>query len=673
MKSPEQQPPMRRNKKGVHLNCSGIGRVAARVLMAGAFCAMALAAPAEGRTANSANRVAPDEVVLASGFGWNATNATAALQAALDSGACVIVIDNVGDWTVEPVFLRSNQEVVIEDGVTVRARKGAFRGRNDCLFSAIGVTNVTLRGEGHAVLRMERDDYTDRANYCFSEWRHALVIVDGVGIRVSGIECSHSGGDGIYVGGASENIDIRRVFCHDNYRQGISVTGASNLLIADSRFSATKGTPPQCGLDFEPNDPRDRLSNCRVENCTFDGNAAHGITLNLCCLNAQSEPVSVLLRKCRSTGNVTHGCSLWVGNNVGGSPVRGTIWIDECAFTANAGRALAIQCVSRDTASIIVENTVMDDTASTLKLSGVLIDNNRLAADAANVEFRDCRLVSSGAAPAVEFSGAAGTGIESVSGTLVVEKDGVSVPFDFGALAERNRPNPELHGMFGGIVPDFTALRPVDGAAKVRTPTPWCRDRFTFLQYLPEGGEYTLEFRAKSIGGRKIDCRVQMFDRMDTDLGSFQITAAVQRVVIATPGRNLRRFEIDTHGNAVSIASPLSGQGLLADRRLNLFCENRRLYFPVPSTAENVFVEITPEEPAKATLLDVSGNPVAAMPLQTAAMTLSARHRPAADTQSSPEIWTLDIHATEDVELRLGSATTPIFAVEPTAGLVTAH
>ena len=637
--------------------------------MAGVFGVVAWAASAMGE----ARSVPSNGCVLASSFGWNPTNSTAALQAALDSGARVVVIDNVGDWTVEPVFLRSNQEVVIEDGVTVRARKGAFRGKNDCLFSAIGVTNVALHGEGLAVLRMERDDYTDRSNYRFSEWRHALVIVDSAGIRVSGIECSHSGGDGIYVGGASEDIDIRRVFCHDNYRQGISVTGARNLLIADSRFSATKGTPPQCGLDFEPNTPRDRLSNCRVENCTFDGNASHGITLNLCCLNAQSEPVSVLLRKCRSTGNETHGCSLWVGNSVKGSPARGTIRIDECSFTANAGRALAIQCVSRDTASIFVENTAMDDTASTLKLSGILIDNNRLAADAANVEFRDCRLVSSGAAPAVEFSGAAGTGIESVSGTLAVEKDGVCVPFDFGTLAERNRPNPALRGAFGGIVTDFSALRPVDGAAEVRTPTPWCRDRFTFLQYLPEGGEYTLEFRAMSIGGRKIDCRVQMFDRMDTDLGAFQITSAVQRVAITTPGRNLRRFEIDTRGNAVSVASPLPGQGLLADRRLNLFCEDRQLYFPVPRDAENALVEITPEEPAEATLLDASGNPVAAMPPQTAAMALSARHHPAAGAQSSPEIWTLDIHATEDVELRLGSATTPIFAVEPSAGLVVAH
>ncbi len=651
----------------------GIGLAAARGMMAGAFCAMTLAAGAEGRTADAANRIVPSGGVLASSFGWNPTNATAALQAALDSGARVVVIDNVGDWTVEPVFLRSNQEVVIEDGVTVRTRKGAFQDRNDCLFSAIGVTNVALRGEGRAVLRMERDDYTDRAKYCFSEWRHTLVIVDSVGIRVSGIECSHSGGDGIYVGGASEDIDIRRVFCHDNYRQGISVTGARNLLIADSRFSATKGTPPQCGLDFEPNKPRDRLSNCRVENCTFDGNASHGITLNLCCLNAQSEPVSVLLRKCRSTGNASHGCSLWVGNNASGSPARGTIRIDGCEFTANAGRALAIQCVSKNTASIIVENTILDDASSTLKLSGVLIDNNRLAADAANVEFRDCRLVSSGAAPAVEFSGAAGTGIESVSGTLAVEKDGVCVPFDFGALTARNRPNPAQRGVFGGIVSDFSALRPVDDAAEVRTPTPWCRDRFTFLQYLPEGGEYMLEFRAMSIGGRKIDCRVQMFDRVDTDLGSFQITSAVQHVAIATPGRNLRRFEIDTRGNIVSIASPLPGQGLLADRRLNLFRENCRLYFPVPHAAENVFVEITPEEPAGATLIDASGNSVAAMPLQTAAMALSARRRPAAGAQSSPEIWTLDINATEDVELRLGSATTPIFAVEPSAGLVTAH
>lgn len=70
--------------------------------------------------------------VKASSFGWNATNATKSLQAAFDSGAAKVVIDRqAGDWIVEPVFLRSNQEVLIDEGVVVRALKGAYRRPTD--------------------------------------------------------------------------------------------------------------------------------------------------------------------------------------------------------------------------------------------------------------------------------------------------------------------------------------------------------------------------------------------------------------------------------------------------------------------------------------------------------------------------------------------------------------
>ena len=157
--------------------------------------------------------------VKASSFGWNATNATKCLQAAFDSGSAKVVIDRqAGEWIVEPVFLRSNQEVVIEDGVVVRALKGAYKSPNDCLFTVRGVSNVVLRGVGCAILRMERDAYTDRKEYRFSEWRHTLNIISSANVRVSDLAFRHSGGDGIYVGGHSSDIDIRHVDCRDHYR-----------------------------------------------------------------------------------------------------------------------------------------------------------------------------------------------------------------------------------------------------------------------------------------------------------------------------------------------------------------------------------------------------------------------------------------------------------------------
>ena len=601
--------------------------------------------------------------VKASSFGWNATNATKCLQAAFDSGAAKVVIDRqAGDWIVEPVFLRSNLEVVVEDGVTVRALKGAYKNRDDCLFTARGVSNVVLRGEGSALLRMERDAYTDHKAYCFSEWRHTLNILNSANVRVYDLAFRYSGGDGIYVGRNSTDVEIRRVDCRDHYRQGISITGAHNLTIADSRFTATKGTPPQCGIDFEPNKPYDRLSNCVVENCDFDGNASSGILFHLTCLDETSEPVSVALRNCRARGNAANGLTMTVGANGRRKPVKGAIRIENCQFAGNRLRAMVVNGVSRETASVAARDTLLDARGG--MWSGLLVSNNGLSDDAANLSFENCRLVVD-KEPALEFSGTVGVGVESVGGTLSVERDGAVAPFDFAAFAARNRPNPELRKAFGGRFVDYRALRPTAPDAAVKKPTPMCRGKFTFLQYLPEEGEYTLTFRAKTVGNRKLNCSVQMRDMMGTDLGVFNITAAVQKVTVKAAGRNLRRFEIDTRGNTVSVSSPYPGQGLMADTPLNLFCETRRLYFLVPDGVKKVHVAVSPEEPAAVDMLDAAGASVASMPRQTAAVTLTG------ERENAPaEVWSLDVKANEDVMLRLGASVLPILATEATSGLV---
>ncbi len=630
----------------------------------------------EGRNNSPTPPLTHSLTVLASSFGWNATNATKCLQAAFDSGSSKVVIDRqAGDWIVEPVFLRSDQEVVIENDVVVRALPGAFKGTGDCLFTARGVTNVVLRGKGNAQLRMERDAYTDRSAYHFSEWRHTLSLIDSANVRVSDLAFRFSGGDGIYVGRGSADIDIRRVDCSDHYRQGISVISARNLTIADSRFTATKGTPPQSGIDFEPNKPSEALSNCRVENCDFDGNASHGIAFYLPNLDETSEPISIVLKNCRARGNGANGLAMTVGANGKRKPVKGEIRIEDCAFSENGTRPMSVGGLSHDTASVIFRRTLFDARGSAW--GGLLIGNTGLLADAANLTFDNCRIVMDGGAdtPAlatrrpssvtskgIEFSASPGVGIESIGGTLLVEQDGAAERFDFEAFAARNRPNPELRKAFGQGFTGWRDLRPIAPDATVKTATPMCRGKFTFLQYLPREGEYTMTFKAATVGNRKLNCPVLMRDMVGTDLGTFSITSAVQKVVVRASGKNLRRFEIDTRGNTVAVFSPYPGQGLLADTPFGIFRESCRLWFPVSDDgAKKAVVSLVPEEPAEATLLDAAGAVAASMPFQAASATLVGEGRAG--------IWSVDVKAEEDVTLRLGGDT-PIFATEKTSGLV---
>ena len=71
------------------------------------------------------------------------------------------------------------------------------------------------------------------------------------------------------LGPESANIHIQNVHAIDNYRNGISVIGAVNLLVEDSIFEGTKGAQPQCGVDIEPDFPTQQVSNAVFRNVLF--------------------------------------------------------------------------------------------------------------------------------------------------------------------------------------------------------------------------------------------------------------------------------------------------------------------------------------------------------------------------------------------------------------------
>jgi len=114
-------------------------------------------------------------VVYAAKFGYDPADATRALQAAIDSGARKVVVENLGTpWIVNPIRLAGDQEVFFEKGVVVEAKRGGFKGTNDCLFTAVLKKNVTLNGEG-ATFRMWKKDYLG-PDYRKAEWRHCVSV-----------------------------------------------------------------------------------------------------------------------------------------------------------------------------------------------------------------------------------------------------------------------------------------------------------------------------------------------------------------------------------------------------------------------------------------------------------------------------------------------------------------
>ena len=243
--------------------------------------------------------------VKVSSFGWDPEDSTRFIQAALDSDAPTIILDRqAGPWMTLPLWARSNKKIVFEPGVELQAKKGAFRGIRDYLFSVQGVSNVTLIGSGGARMKMHKADY-QHPPYERSEWRYALRIVGSTNVYVQGLAFVESGGDGILVAGNAKDVTLRDCVCDGNHRQGISVIGAENLLIEDCVMRNTSGTPPQAGIDFEPDHASEPLINCVMRNCLVENNRGAGYEFYLGQLTAATKPLSVLIENCRSVGNST--------------------------------------------------------------------------------------------------------------------------------------------------------------------------------------------------------------------------------------------------------------------------------------------------------------------------------------------------------------------------------
>jgi hypothetical protein len=215
---------------------------------------------------------------------FNATDSTSCLQRGLDaaatSGQLLRVPAMPSPWVVTPLFLRRNgTHVRLGSGVIIEARRAApgrsdfFAGYTDCLvrimrfegdaappmnswdkhkrYPTLPLFNISLTADGSATLRMWKQDYMDRSRYNFTEHRHAISMSDVTQVQISNLVLANSGGDGIDISDRSQNITIHRVVASDNYRQGMSIISAQNLLVQDSVFQRTRGTPPESGIDLE--------------------------------------------------------------------------------------------------------------------------------------------------------------------------------------------------------------------------------------------------------------------------------------------------------------------------------------------------------------------------------------------------------------------------------------
>ncbi len=256
----------------------------------------------------------------ASWWGFDPVDSTAPLQAAINSKVKRLIIDRQPlPWVTRPLTGASDQEIIFEAGTELVALKGAYHAKGDRLLSFQQCENVVLRGETSedgkvARIRMHKADYQSK-DYERSEWRHGLAFYGCRNVLVQDLTIEQTGGDGIYLGAGSNHrpnrqVTIRRVDCNENHRQGISVISAEDLLIEDCQLRNTRGTAPAAGIDFEPNDPEDRLVRCVMRRCIAENNAGTGFQICPQFLTSESHPLSIHLDQCVSRNNRQHAVHL---------------------------------------------------------------------------------------------------------------------------------------------------------------------------------------------------------------------------------------------------------------------------------------------------------------------------------------------------------------------------
>lgn len=558
----------------------------------------------------------------ASWWGFDPADATSALQAAINSGARRLIVEDLGSpWNVDKLELASNQEIVFEKGVVVQAKRGSFHGKSDCLFTATCKTNITLTGKG-ATLKMWKADYQS-AEYSKSEWRHLISLKSCVNITITGLTLADSGGDGIYLGSGHRgqsncHIVIRDVVCVNNHRQGISVITADDLLMERVALLDTGGTNPQAGIDFEPNNPEERLVNCVMRDCRAENNVGCAYDFYLKQLHKETAPISIRLERCSSKG-CREGVNFYTGNNEPDT-VGGSIEFIDCNFDAPKGTVVNIRQKPVAGCKMVFSNCVFTMAADSPDKNVPIAFSSVMGArrDVGGVAFANCTINDPVARAPMRFTDASGgLRLGEITGTLKVVNHGKTVTQVLNeALLESWVPSQKLK-RFAAVPVKFAQVAPVkpEAAAKWSAPARM-RDRASWLVFAKAGAEVSLTIKQQAVGKQevkpaKVSCLSPAGKAMKTkvtgEAGARQVTFTAEETgayqVVCEPGKGT--------ASVASANAPVAAYGGGVPFH---FCSSTGdVYFWVPAGTRSFAVQIAGgggTERVKAALFDPAGKQV---------------------------------------------------------------
>jgi hypothetical protein len=357
---------------------------------------------------------------------YDPNDATSNIQAGIDSGADRVILSYQGSgtkWISGPLSLKSNMELVLEIGVVLEAKSGAFTSLTTPFIAITGKNNVGITGYG-AAIRMLINEYTN------GEWRHCLSVRGGSNITIKGVRFDKGGGDGIYLGtygGYCDTVLIQDVTCDGNARNGISIISAKNVTIDNCKLynsgvynpSGLAQYGPWDGIDFEPNYSEELLQNINITNCTFNNNKHSGIHFSLQNFTLSTLPVSIIVSDCYITSS-DYGIYVYPALN----PGTGYIDIEDCTIENTDVNGLKFLDWHHDSIDIDITNcTLINPTESTSKGAIELSANTNISYTTGNFDLSNIYVYRCKSPYILALEGASQNyGIEDVVATIYTEQ-----------------------------------------------------------------------------------------------------------------------------------------------------------------------------------------------------------------------------------------------------------
>jgi Right handed beta helix region len=277
-----------------------------------------------------------------------------ALNSAAVSGKVLEIPVSVQPYNVQPIYLPSNTNLLVDPGVVVQATSGY--GTYQRMVNIADVSNVTINAAG-STFRMRKAEYTN------GEYRHCLAILGASNITIHGMTCNDSGGDGLYISGSNQsysyNVTVEDSTFNNNRRQGFTMTSGQSIYIRRCRFTNTDGTAPQNGIDFEPNSASDRLVDVHIEDSFTDHNAGDGVGIGIGRLTSSSQPVSIVFLRHHSGNNGVTGFVGYYESNGNVAGVPGSILIDQGVSDMNGSYGAAALFYSASGPSLVFQNLIV--------------------------------------------------------------------------------------------------------------------------------------------------------------------------------------------------------------------------------------------------------------------------------------------------------------------------